>query len=69
MDVPTRRASAVVALAVPAMLALWFGQYLIENFFPDVTLIDLAAFYAMGLVSGLATGISWALSRTRGRDG
>ena len=53
-----RKVSSLVALIVPALLALWSAQYLIENFFPDVTLIDLGAFYAMGLISGLATGIS-----------
>ncbi|HUW94863.1 MAG TPA: hypothetical protein VMW58_03690 [Anaerolineae bacterium] len=40
------------------MLALWSAQYLIESFFPEVTLIDLGAFYAMGLISSLATAIS-----------
>ena len=53
-----RNVISPVALIVPALLALWFAQYLIENFFPDVTPIDLGAFYAMGLISGLATGIS-----------
>ena len=58
-----RFTSTLIALVLPAILALWSAQYLIENFFPDVTLIDLGAFYAMGLISGLATGISWGLSR------
>ena len=58
-----RHTSTLIALALPAILALWFAQYLIETFFPDVTLIDLGAFYAMALISGLATGISWRLSR------
>ena len=58
-----RKVSSLVALIAPALLALWSAQYLIENFFPAVTLIDLGAFYAMGLISGLATGISWRLSR------
>lgn len=47
-------------------LPLWpcgFGQYVIETFFPDVTLIDLGALYAMGLFSGLAT---WILRVGRG---
>jgi len=39
------------------------AQYVIETFFPDVTLVDLGAFYAMGLISGLATGIWWGRSR------
>jgi hypothetical protein len=55
--------STLIALVVPAMLALWFAQYLIETFFPEVTLIDLGAFYAMGLVSGLAAGLAWGLAR------
>jgi hypothetical protein len=58
-----RYTPTLIALVVPAMLALWFAQYLIETFFPEVTLIDLGAFYAMGLVSGLATGVAWGLSR------
>ncbi len=64
-----RYAFTIVPLVVPAILALWFAQYVIENLFPDVTLIDLGALCAMGLVSRLATGVSWALSRTRHRDG
>ena len=63
MKSTTRNTVSLVALIFPAILALWFAQYVIENFFPDVTLIDLGAFYAMGLISGLATGISWGLSR------
>jgi hypothetical protein len=59
-----RYTSILIALVLPAILALWFAQYLIETFFPDVTLIDLGAFYAMVLVSGLATGLSWGLFRT-----
>jgi hypothetical protein len=63
----TRNSVSLVTLAVPAILALWFGQYLIETFFPDLTLIDLGAFYAMGLFSGLATGV--LLSRPRNAQG
>ncbi len=58
MKSTTRNVVFPVALFLPAILALWSAQYLIDNFFPDVTLIDLGAFYAMGLISGLATGIS-----------
>ena len=64
-----RYTSTLMALVVPAMLALWFAQYLIETFFPDLTLIDLGAFYAMGLISGLATGVSWAVFRRAEGDG
>jgi len=58
-----RYTSATVALFLPAILAWWFAQYVIDTFFPTVTLIDLGAFYAMGLVSGLATAISLGLSK------
>ncbi len=64
----TGYATTTVALIVPAMLALWFAQYVIENFFSNVTLIDLGAFYAMGLASGLATGLAWGLARRQGDD-
>ncbi len=63
-----RDTSTLIALVLPAIVALWFAQYLIETFFPDVTLIDLGAFYAMGLISGLATTISWGVFRTVGGD-
>jgi hypothetical protein len=53
----TRSTVSLVTLAMPAILALCFAQYLIETFFPNLTLMDLGAFYAMGLFSGLATGI------------
>jgi hypothetical protein len=58
-----RYASATVALVLPAILAWWFAQYLIDTFFPSVTLVDLGVFYAMGLISGLATAISVGLTR------
>ena len=59
----TQDSVSLVTLAVPAIMAFWFAQYVIEKFFPNVTLIDLGAFYAMGLFSGLATGILWCRSR------
>jgi hypothetical protein len=62
----TRNAVSLVTLLVPAIMALWFAQYLIETFFPDVTLIDFGAFYAMGLFSGLATGILLGRSKREG---
>jgi hypothetical protein len=36
---------------------------LIEGVFPEVSLIDPGAFYAMGLMSGLTIGISLGLSK------
>jgi len=69
MKSTTRNTVSLVALIFPAILALWFAQYVIENFFPDVTLIDFGAFYAMGLISDRATAISWGRSRTSGGDG
>lgn len=68
MNPGTRHALIVVSVVIPAIVSLWFAQYLIENFFPQVTLIDLGAFYFMGLVSGLATGIAWALPSKTGSD-
>jgi hypothetical protein len=67
MKPTTRNAVRLLTLIVPAIMALWFAQYLIESFFPDLTLIDLGAFYAMGLFSGLATGI-W-VGRSRRDEG
>ena len=52
-----------LAVIFPAVLAFWNAQYLIENFFPDVTLIDLGAFYAIGLISGLSADLSLGLPR------
>jgi hypothetical protein len=52
-----------LAVIFPAALAFWYAQYLIENFFPYVTLIDLGAFYAIGLISGLSAGLSLGLQR------
>jgi hypothetical protein len=69
MKSATRNTVSLVALIFPAILALWSAQYLIETFFPDMTLIDLGAFYAMGLISGLATGISWGVFRKAEGDG
>ena len=52
-----------LAVLVPAFMAYFWARDLIENFFPDLTLIDLGAFYAMGLVSGLAAGVSLGLPK------
>ena len=65
----TRYSVLLVTLIVPTLMALWFAQYVIETFFPNVTLIDLGAFNAMGLISGLATGIWWGRSREDQRPG
>jgi len=65
----SRQAATLVSLIVPAMLALWFARYLSEIFFPGVTLVDLGASCAVGLVSGLATGISRSFSRTTEGEG
>lgn len=63
MNPRTRNALPLLTLIVPTVMALWFAQYLIESFCPDVTLMDLGAFYAIGLVSGLATAVWLARSR------
>ena len=52
-----------LAVIFPAVVAFWSAQDLIENFFPDLTLIDLGAFYAIGLISGLSAGLSLGLPR------
>ena len=43
---------------MPAILALWFAQRLVEIVFPDVTLIDPGALNTMALISGLAARAS-----------
>ena len=63
MRCSTRYSVLLVTLIVPAIMAVRLAQYVIETFFPDVTLIDPGAFHAMGIISGLATGIWWARSR------
>jgi hypothetical protein len=50
---------------LPAFQALWYARYLIETFFPDVTLIDLGVFYILGFVSGLLVGLFFTFSRRR----
>jgi len=69
MEPGTCYTSTLISLVVPVLLALWFAQYLIENFFPGITLVDLGASCAVGLVSGLATGISRSFSRTTEGEG
>ena len=69
MEPGTRYTSTLISSVVPVMLALWFGEYLVEKCFPGVTLVDLGAFYALGLVSGMATSMSRSFSRTTEGEG
>jgi choline-glycine betaine transporter len=56
--------SAFIAAAfVPAFIAFFSAQSLIETFFPNVTLIDLGVFYVLGVISGLFLGLFLAFSR------
>jgi hypothetical protein len=52
-------------IIVPAFFAFFSGQYVIDTFFPDVTLVDLGAFYILGFISGLGAGLWLALYRTK----
>ena len=54
---------AVPAVFVPAFVAFFSAQYLIETFFPEVTLIDLGAFYALGFFSGISLGFTLMVYR------
>jgi hypothetical protein len=58
----------LTAAFVAAFIAFFSAQYLIETFFPNVTLIDLGVFYVLGFISGLFVGLFLALSR-RGMAG
>ena len=58
----------VPTLITPAFLAYFWAQYLIRNHFPDLTLIDLGAFYFLGFIFALATCISLGLSRKMEAD-
>ncbi len=53
----------LIGAFVPGFIAFFGAQYLIDTFFPDVTLIDLGVFYALGLMSGLFVGLFLAFSR------
>ena len=61
----TRTYLIVLSLVLPAFLSFFYAQYLIENFFPEVTLIDLGAFYFLGFISGISLGLSLMLARTK----
>jgi len=50
-------------LLFTAWLAYFWAQYLISNVCPEVTLIHLGALYAVGLLPGLAIGLSLGLPR------
>ena len=55
----------LIPALVTAFIAFFGAQYLIETFFPNVTLIDLGTFYVLGFVSGLFVGLWLAFSRRR----
>ena len=70
MEPGTCYTSTLISLVVPVILALWFGEYLVDTFFPDVTLIGLGAFYGMGVgIRSGDTGISWGFSSTTEGEG
>jgi hypothetical protein len=60
--------ASLVAAFAAAFVAFFGAQYLIDTFFPNLTLIDLGAFYALGFVSGLFVGLFLALSRKGGSE-
>ena len=53
----------VPSLAVPAVLAYSYARHVIRNFFPDVTVVDLGTFYAIGFASGITAGVCLLLTR------
>ena len=58
----------LVAAFCAALVAFFGAQYLIDTFFPEVTLIDLGTFYVLGFISGLFVGLFLALSRSGGLE-
>ena len=52
MEPGTCYTSTLISLVVPVLLALWFAQYLIENFFPGITLVDLGLCRGIGVRPG-----------------
>jgi len=58
----------LVAAFCAAFVAFFGAQYLIDTFFPEVTLIDLGTFYVLGFISGLFVGLFLALSRSGGLE-
>ena len=62
---PSMRYMLILFAILPAFQALSYARYLIETFFPDVTLIDLGVFYILGFVSGLLVGLFFTFSRRR----
>lgn len=60
---PSIRYMLILFAILPAFQALWYARYLIETFFPDVTLIDLGVFYVLGFTSGLLVGLFFTFSR------
>jgi hypothetical protein len=57
------KSAFITAAFVPAFMAFFGALYLIETFFPNVTLIDLGVFYVLGFISGLFVGLFLAFSR------
>jgi hypothetical protein len=56
------KSALIVGVLVPAFIAFFSAQDLIETFFPNLTLIDLGVFYVLGLISGLFAGLLLAAS-------
>ncbi len=61
-----KRYQTPILLIVAVMAAFWaytIVDALIREFGKDVTYVDLGAIFALGLISGVALGLSWALGR------
>ena len=61
-----KRYQTPILLIVAIMAAFWAYTIvfaLIREFGKDVTYVDLGAIFILGLISGVALGLSWALGR------
>jgi hypothetical protein len=49
---PMKTSAFLVGIFIPMLAAIFYAETLITDFFPNLTLLDLGAFYLIGMISG-----------------
>jgi hypothetical protein len=50
---PLKNSTFMIGIFIPMLFAFFYAETLITEFFPGLTYLDLAAFYLIGMISGL----------------
>jgi len=48
----SKNSTLILGIFLPMLVASFYAETLINDFFPELTLIDLGGFYLIGMISG-----------------